>query len=103
MDAQLKTQIDALLADHKVVLFMKGTKHMPQCGFSALVAGALKKHGVEFKDINIFANPDLRSGMKEYSNWPTFPQLYVNGTFIGGSDIVQELEAQNEFGKLFTT
>jgi monothiol glutaredoxin len=97
MDPQLKSEIDDLLGTNQVVLFMKGTKSFPQCGFSATVVGILKEAGVrEFKDVNILSRADLRDGMKEYANWPTFPQLYVKGQFVGGCDIVKEMFATGE-------
>ncbi len=97
MDAQLKAEIEELVQKHPVLLFMKGTRSFPQCGFSATVINILKEVGVrELKDVNILARADLRDGMKEYANWPTFPQLYVNGEFVGGCDIVKELFASGE-------
>ena len=74
-----------------VVLFMKGTKSMPQCGFSSRVAGVLNFMGVEFTDVNVLADADIRQGIKDYSDWPTIPQLYVKGEFVGGCDIVREM------------
>ena len=79
------------LNDNKVVLFMKGSKEAPECGFSALVVQILEKLEVSFKDINVLKDNALRQGIKEFSNWPTIPQLYINGEFIGGSDIVKEM------------
>jgi monothiol glutaredoxin len=99
MDDALKDRIKATIDSHKVVLFMKGNKNFPQCGFSAQVLGLLKSNGAEFKDVNILADAELRTGLKEYSNWPTFPQLYVNGQLVGGCDIVLSL---NESGELRT-
>ncbi|MET0287355.1 MAG: Grx4 family monothiol glutaredoxin, partial [Polyangiales bacterium] len=97
MDAQLKQEIDGLLQSNRVVLFMKGNKNVPQCGFSATVVNTLKEAGLrEFKDINILQRADLREGMKEFASWPTFPQLYVKGEFVGGCDIVKELHASGE-------
>lgn len=74
-----------------VVLFMKGTKQFPQCGFSGQVVQILDYLGIDFKDINVLADADIRQGIKDYSNWPTIPQLYVKGEFIGGCDIVREM------------
>jgi monothiol glutaredoxin len=97
MDAQLKAEIEGLVQTHPVLLFMKGTKSFPQCGFSATVINILKEVGVrDLKDVNILARADLREGLKEYTNWPTFPQLYVKGQFVGGCDIVKELYASGE-------
>lgn len=86
---------------HKVVLYMKGTPDFPQCGFSANAVGILRACGVEdFYSVNVLENPDLRQGIKEYANWPTIPQLYVNGEFIGGSDIMTEMYRSGELQKL---
>lgn len=99
MDDALKQRIEGTIAQSRVVLFMKGSKHFPQCGFSAQVVQILKQKGAEFKDVNILADAELRQGLKEYSNWPTFPQLYVGGKLVGGCDIVSSL---NESGELDT-
>jgi monothiol glutaredoxin len=99
MDEALRERIKNTIESHKVVLFMKGNKNFPQCGFSAQVIGLLKQNGADFRDVNILADADLRSGLKEYSNWPTFPQLYVDGQLVGGCDIVTSL---NESGELKT-
>ena len=79
-----------------VVLFMKGTKQMPQCGFSSRVAGVLNYMGVEFRDVDVLADPEIRQGIKEFSDWPTIPQLYVKGEFVGGCDIVTEMTLSGE-------
>ena len=97
MDAQ--AQIAKLIADHKVVLFMKGSKSFPQCGFSSRVVELLKREGVPFETVNVLADPAIREGIKEFSNWPTIPQLYVGGKFIGGCDIVTELAASGDRAK----
>jgi monothiol glutaredoxin len=97
MDEALKQRIEGTIGQSRVVLFMKGSKHFPQCGFSAQVVQILKQKGTEFKDVNILTDAELRQGLKEYSNWPTFPQLYVGGKLIGGCDIVTSL---NESGEL---
>lgn len=86
-----------------VVLFMKGTKMMPQCGFSSRVAGVLNYMGVEFADVNVLADPEIRQGIKEFSDWPTIPQLYVKGEFVGGCDIVTEMTLSGELDTLFET
>lgn len=88
MDPQFKERIDKLLSDHKIVLFMKGYKTQPMCGFSARVVSMLSELEVDYHSENIFDDPEMRSGMKDYSNWPTFPQLYIDGEFVGGCDIV---------------
>ena len=99
MDEALKQRIEGTIGQSRVVLFMKGSKHFPQCGFSAQVVQILKQKGAEFKDVNILADAELREGLKAYSNWPTFPQLYVGGKLVGGCDIVSSL---NESGELDT-
>ena len=97
MDDALKQRIEGTIGQSRVVLFMKGSKHFPQCGFSAQVVQILKQKGAEFKDVNILTDAQLREGLKEYSKWPTFPQLYVGGKLVGGCDIVSSL---NESGEL---
>jgi monothiol glutaredoxin len=92
----LKSQIEGLLNSSRVVLFMKGNSQMPQCGFSANSVAILKHLGVGFKTFNILNDPEIRQGLKEYSNWPTYPQLYVNGKLIGGNDIITEMYQSGE-------
>ena len=89
------------VTENDVVLFMKGTKSMPQCGFSSRVAGVLNYMGVEFADVNVLADETIRQGIKDYSDWPTIPQLYVKGEFIGGCDIVTEMTLSGELDTLF--
>jgi monothiol glutaredoxin len=93
----IKSTIDG----HDVVLFMKGTKMMPQCGFSSRVAGVLNYMGVEFADVNVLADPEIRQGIKDFSDWPTIPQLYVKGEFVGGCDIITEMTLSGELDQLF--
>ncbi len=94
-------QIEKDIKENDVVLYMKGTKNIPQCGFSATVAQVLERIGVEnYKDVNVLANPEIREGIKEYTNWPTIPQLYVKGEFIGGCDIVREMYQNGELQDL---
>ncbi len=93
--------IEADVKGNDVVLFMKGTKSMPQCGFSARVAGVLNYMGVEFKDVNVLADEAVRAGIKDYSDWPTIPQLYVKGEFVGGCDIITEMTLSGELDQLF--
>jgi monothiol glutaredoxin len=88
--------IDILVKNHNIVLFMKGTKAFPQCGFSGTVVNILDKLGIEFKDVNVLEDEQIRQGIKKYSDWPTIPQLYVKGEFIGGCDIVKELYSTGE-------
>jgi monothiol glutaredoxin len=94
-------QIRDTISANDVVLFMKGTKMMPQCGFSSRVAGVLNYMGVEFADVNVLADPDIRQGIKDFSDWPTIPQLYVKGEFVGGCDIVTEMTLSGELDALF--
>lgn len=100
MDNALKEHIQNLITSSKVFLFMKGTPEQPQCGFSAQVVGILHKQNISFKSYNIFDNEDIRQGIKEFSNWPTIPQLFINGKFIGGCDIVTEIAASGELQEL---
>lgn len=100
MDTALRERIQQTIGSKRVVLFMKGNKNFPQCGFSAQVVGILRKKGVDFADVNILQDAELRQGLKEFSNWPTFPQLYVNGQLVGGSDIVSGLEESGELDQL---
>jgi monothiol glutaredoxin len=90
------------VTENDVVLFMKGTKMMPQCGFSSRVAGVLNYMGVAFTDVNVLADEGIRQGIKDYSDWPTIPQLYVKGEFIGGCDIVTEMTLSGELDQLFS-
>ncbi|MBP1805991.1 Grx4 family monothiol glutaredoxin [Rubellimicrobium aerolatum] len=94
-------QIRETVQSNDVVLFMKGTKAMPQCGFSSRVAGVLNYMGVEFADVNVLADPEIRQGIKDFSDWPTIPQLYVKGEFVGGCDIVTEMTLSGELDALF--
>ena len=100
MDAELKTRLEALVRDNPIVLFMKGTKHFPQCGFSGQVVQILDYLGVDYKGINVLADDDLRQGIKDFTNWPTIPQLYIKGEFIGGCDIVREMYESGELQDL---
>ena len=100
MTDALKTRIQQTIGKDRIMLFMKGNPQMPQCGFSAAVVGMLKELGATFGSYNILADPELREGLKEYSSWPTYPQLYVDGKLIGGADIVRDLHDKGELGKL---
>ena len=91
------------ITDNEVVLYMKGTPVFPQCGFSAAVVQILSELGVKFKGIDVLTDPSLRQGIKEFSSWPTIPQLYVKGEFIGGCDIVREMYSSGELRELFQT
>jgi monothiol glutaredoxin len=93
--------IAKIIAANDVVLFMKGTQQFPQCGFSAQVAQILGHLGVDFKDVNVLEDMALREGIKRFTSWPTIPQLYVKGEFVGGCDIVREMFQQGELQQLF--
>lgn len=95
----VKNQLDDLIKKHRVLLFMKGNKHFPQCGFSSQVVGILKELGAGFETVNVLQDPAVRDGIKEYSSWPTIPQLYIEGEFIGGCDIVKEMYASGDLQK----
>lgn len=92
----INTRIQDLLTQNKVLVFMKGSKLMPQCGFSNNVVQILNMLGVSYETVDVLSDPDIRQGIKEYSNWPTIPQVYVNGEFLGGSDILIELYQKGE-------
>ena len=96
LSSETRSQIETLLRQHTVVLFMKGNKQQPRCGFSAKVVEILDGHGVDFRDVDVLSDPALREGIKEFSNWPTIPQLFYQGSLIGGSDIVRQLEESGE-------
>jgi monothiol glutaredoxin len=99
MSTDTRARIEELINGHKVMLFMKGTKAIPACGFSNTVVQILKKEAVPFETFNILADPEVRQALKEYSSWPTYPQLYVGGKFVGGCDIVTELHQSGELSK----
>ena len=96
-ESQIKETVDG----NDVVLFMKGTKSMPQCGFSSRVAGVLNFMGVDYQDVNVLEDDGIRQGIKDFSDWPTIPQLYVKGEFIGGCDIITEMTLSGELDTLF--
>ena len=97
----IKQRIQEQVTGHPVVLYMKGTPQFPQCGFSALACQVLSACGVrDFYAVDVLAEPEIRQGIKDYANWPTIPQLYVNGEFVGGSDIVREMYQSGELQKL---
>jgi monothiol glutaredoxin len=100
-DATIADRIKQDIADNPVVLYMKGTPVFPQCGFSAAVVQILTTVGVKFKGIDVLADPEIREGIKEFSNWPTIPQLYVKGEFVGGCDIVREMYESGELQDFF--
>lgn len=101
MNDDVKSRIDEMVKGHRVVLFMKGNALMPQCGFSASAVQSLRAAGAqEVATYDVLKDPDLRQGIKEYSNWPTIPQCYIDGKFVGGSDILRELQERGELAKL---
>ena len=99
MNQEVKRKIDDVLKENEVCLFMKGTPEIPQCGFSLAVSNVLKHLEVNFKGINVLENDELREGIKKFSDWPTIPQLYIKGEFIGGCDIVKEMFEKGELQK----
>ena len=102
MTDPIHAKIQADINDNPVVLYMKGTPVFPQCGFSARVVQILSHMGVPFKGVNVLEDMEIREGIKEFSNWPTIPQLYVKGEFVGGSDIVREMFQAGELQALMT-
>jgi monothiol glutaredoxin len=100
LDETTKQKIESFVRGNRVMLFMKGTKTFPQCGFSGQVVHILGSYGVPFETFNILEDMTVRQGLKEYSDWPTFPQLFVDGQFVGGCDIVTELHQSGELKKL---
>ena len=103
MDSETKTRIDNEINSQGVVLFMKGTPVFPQCGFSAAVVGVLSHLGIKFKAVNVLDDEAIRDGIKEHADWPTIPQLYVKGEFVGGCDIVREMYENDELTELMTS
>ena len=93
---ELKEKIINDIKNNPIILYMKGTKEMPMCGFSATVVNVLNMHSVVFQDVNILEDPEIRMRLSEYSNWPTIPQLFVNGELVGGCDIVMEMDNKGE-------
>ena len=100
MSDSVQQQIDQVVKNNDVVLFMKGTPDFPQCGFSQRVAGILAAYGVPYAAVNVLLSEDIRQGIKEYSDWPTIPQLYIKADFIGGCDIVTEMHENGELEEL---
>tara|TARA_Y100001958_G_C20775400_1_gene249386 strand:+ start:231 stop:554 length:324 start_codon:yes stop_codon:yes gene_type:complete len=101
MNIEIKKNIQNLIEQHDVCLFMKGTPESPQCGFSMAVSNVLKHLNVKFKGVNVLEDPNLRQGIKDFSDWPTIPQLYVQGEFVGGCDIVKDMFEKGELKKVF--
>ena len=102
MNDHISESIQSTIDSNDVVLFMKGSKEMPQCGFSNAVVNALSYLDVKFEDVDVLQNEEIREGIKVFSDWPTIPQLYVKGEFIGGCDIVKEMFETGELSQLFT-
>jgi monothiol glutaredoxin len=102
MTPELKQRLDNLVKQHKILVFMKGNKLMPQCGFSNNVVQMLNSLGVPFETIDVLEDWEIRQGIKEYSEWPTIPQVYIDGKFVGGSDIMAELYNKGELQELVT-
>lgn len=96
MTTSTAEKIDNLISENKIMVFMKGNKLMPQCGFSNQVVQILNILGVPYETVDVLADPEIRQGIKEYSNWPTIPQVYIDGEFIGGSDVMTELYQKGE-------
>ena len=102
MSEDLKKQIISDIQNNPIILFMKGTKQMPMCGFSATVIKVLSMYNIEYKDVNVLEDPNIRIKLSEHSNWPTIPQLFVKGELIGGCDIIVELHNSQELEKIFS-
>ena len=100
MDNQVQEDIKSIVEQNDVVLFMKGTKETPQCGFSNAVVNTLSFMNVDFKDVNVLESDELRDGIKTFTDWPTIPQLYVKGEFIGGCDIIQDMYKNGELSEV---
>jgi len=100
-DATIIDRIKQDVSEHPVVLYMKGTPVFPQCGFSAAVVQILTELGIKFKGIDVLADPSIRQGIKDFSSWPTIPQLYVRGEFVGGCDIIREMHETGELKEVF--
>ena len=100
MDDQVQARIGGLVGAHDVVLFMKGTPVFPQCGFSSTAIQILERLGVDFETVDVLRDPEVRAGVKVFSDWPTVPQLYVKGEFVGGSDIMMEMFQSGELAEL---
>jgi monothiol glutaredoxin len=100
MTPELKQRIDELVNNNRIMVFMKGSKLMPQCGFSNNVVQILSTLGVPFETVDVLSDYDIRQGIKEYSHWPTIPQVYINGEFVGGSDIMIELYQSGELQEM---
>jgi monothiol glutaredoxin len=103
MNSDVKDQIENTIKSKRVTLFMKGTPAFPQCGFSQQTVQILQHYGVDFGSVNVLEDPAIREGIKEFSDWPTIPQLYVDGEFIGGCDILMEMHGNGQLGEILGT
>ena len=101
MDQNTKDKIQDIIDNNEVMLFMKGTPVMPQCGFSAAVVGVLSHMGIKYNSVNVLEDSEIREGIKEFSDWPTIPQLYVKKEFVGGCDIIREMHENGELSEYF--
>ncbi|MGB7414776.1 MAG: Grx4 family monothiol glutaredoxin [Thermosynechococcaceae cyanobacterium] len=100
MTPELKARLDDVVKNNKIVVFMKGSKLMPQCGFSNNAVQLFNSLGAPYETVDVLSDPDIRQGIKEYSNWPTIPQVYINGEFVGGSDVLIELYQQGDLQQM---
>jgi len=100
MEATVSQKIEEYVNGHRIVLFMKGTRDFPQCGFSGRAVQILQNLGAEFEDVNVLMDNDVREGIKEFSDWPTIPQLYIDGEFVGGSDLMLEMYQNGELADM---
>ena len=103
MEQDTKEKIENIIKENEILLFMKGTPVMPQCGFSSRIAGVLNFLNITWLDINVLADEDVRQGIKDFSDWPTIPQMYVKGEFVGGCDIITDMMLSGELDKLLET
>ena len=101
-ERNIMTEIEQMISSTPVILFMKGTPKVPMCGFSGLVCQVLERLGVSFEGVNVLDDPEIRQGIKDFTNWPTIPQLYIDGEFMGGADIVREMYQSGELKELLT-
>ncbi len=101
MDSEIKNKIESMINQNEILLFMKGTPSMPQCGFSAAVVGVLNHMGIKFESVNVLQDQEIREGIKIFSDWPTIPQLYVKKEFVGGCDIIREMHENGELSEYF--
>ena len=101
MDSEIKIKLESMINQNEILLFMKGTPSMPQCGFSAAVVGVLNHMGIKFESVNVLQDQEIREGIKIFSDWPTIPQLYVKKEFVGGCDIIREMHENGELSEYF--